>query len=255
MRQHEKIPAVEECTTMDLEPFVAATVAPGEPITAEAWNELVDGIRAVNEFIRTSQSASLQVQLGNTNIDRAIVRVSAERDDGLLVDAAAPITADGAFVFASLAQGAYTVRASAAGFATASAGTLIPTGDIVTLTLKADGAFMPNLMGVELAAALSELADRSIVVGRLLDVVGRELPPADPGPDYTNRPVLVQLPEPGTAIPPVGKVQLVVAAALQVEDSIEVPPLTGLTLTEARKALETIGLNLGDVETRTLAED
>ncbi len=240
---------------MDLEPFVATNVAPGEPITAEAWNEIVDGIRAVNEFVRTSQAASLQVLLANTDIDLDSVRVTAARDDGLLMEAVAPVTPEGPFVFAALPQGAYTVRAEAPGFAPATAATSIPTSETLSFTMVADGAFMPNLMGVELAAGLAELTDRGITVGRLLDVVGRELPPADPGAEYTNRPLLVQLPDPGTAVPPAGKVQLVVAAALQVEDSIEVPPLTGLTLTEARKALETIGLSLGDVETRTLSED
>jgi len=45
--------------------------------------------------------------------------------------------------------------------------------------------------------------------------------------------------------------QLVVAAALKVEPSVEVPSLTGLTLDEARKVLDDLGLVLGKVTTRT----
>jgi beta-lactam-binding protein with PASTA domain len=44
-------------------------------------------------------------------------------------------------------------------------------------------------------------------------------------------------------------VQLVISAALQVEPAIEVPSLAGLTLPEAQKALEGIGLVLGKVTT------
>jgi len=81
-------------------------------------------------------------------------------------------------------------------------------------------------------------------------VVGRELAPAKPDSEYASQPILMQLPDPGVAVPPEGKVQLVVSIALQVEDSIEVPPLTGLTQSEARKALEALGLKLGKVEIR-----
>jgi len=235
---------------MDLEPFVAKTVSPGEPITAQAWNDLVEGIHALNEFVRTSQATSLRVQLANTDIELGTVRVTARRDDGWLAEAVAPVAADGQFVFTALPQGAFTVRAEAPGFKTATANVTVPGDGTVQLTLEQDGAFMPNLIGVELSAALAELGDSSITVGRLLDVVGRELPPAKPDPEYASQPVLMQLPDPGVAVPPEGKVQLVVAAALQVEESLEVPPLTGLTLTEARKALEAIGLKLGKVDTR-----
>jgi hypothetical protein len=235
---------------MDLTPFAAKTVSPGEPITAQAWNELVEGIKALNDFVRSSQATALRVGLGNTDIRLETVRVTARRDDGWLAEAVAPVDGGGEFVFAALPQGAFTVRAEAPGFSPASANVTIPGNASVQLTLEQDGAFMPNLIGVELAAALAELEDRDITVGRLLDVVGRELPPAKPDSEYARQPVLMQLPDPGVAVPPEGKVQIVVSAALQVEESVEVPPLTGLTLEEARKALEAIGLKLGKVQTR-----
>ena len=235
---------------MELEPFAGKAVSPGEPITAQAWNELVDGIRSLNEFILSSQATALRVQLSNSEIDRASVRVTARRDDGWLAQAVAPVNGDGSFVFAALPPGAFTIRAQAPGFKPASTAVTVPGVGNVELSLETDGAFMPNLIGVELGAALAELEDRSITVGRLLDVVGRELPPANPDPEYSGQPVLMHRPQPGEAVPPTGKVQLVVAAALQVEESVEVPPLTGLSLSEARKALEAIGLRLGSVETR-----
>ena len=235
---------------MDLKSFTAKTVSPGEPITAQAWNELVDGIKELNEFVRNSQATSLRVALGNAEIDFYSVRMTARRDDGWLIEATAPVNGDEQFVFAALPPGAFTIKAEAPGFSPASASVTIPTTEVLTLTLTAHGAFMPNLIGVELAAALTELKNRGINVGRLLDVVGRELAPAKPDSEYASQPILMQLPDPGVAVPPEGKVQLVVSIALQVEDSIEVPPLTGLTQSEARKALEALGLKLGKVEIR-----
>jgi beta-lactam-binding protein with PASTA domain len=44
--------------------------------------------------------------------------------------------------------------------------------------------------------------------------------------------------------------QLVVAASLRIEPSVEMPSLTGLTLDEVRTVLEDLGLVLGDVSTR-----
>ena len=235
---------------MDLNQFTAKTVNPGEPITSQAWNELVTGIKNLNEFVLANQSAALNVSLTNSDIDTNSVRITALRDDGLLVQAVAPVNAGGDFVFATLPPGAYIVSASAAGFSTSSANATIPSEDDLSLSLAPNGAFMPNLVGVELGTALSILKDRDINVERLIDVVGRELPAAKPSSEYTNQPVLVQLPLPGVAVAPEQSVQIVVSAALQVDDSVEIPTLTGLTLTEARTALEAIGLKLGKVETR-----
>lgn len=233
---------------MELDEFTAKEVAPGEPITAQAWNELVQGIRALNEFVLASQKTSLRVTIGNADIDLSSVRVVAERDDGWLLEAA--VNSDGQFVFTSLPAGAFAISASAPGFSPATQNVTLPTESEVQLTLAQSGAFMPNITGVELATALGVLADLGINVGRLLDVVGRELAPAKPDPEYRTQPILVQLPDPGVPVLPSDQISLVVATALQVDDSVEMPSLTGLTLSEARKALESVGLRLGNVETR-----
>jgi|GEM_PF-1451362 len=233
---------------MELKAFTAKEVAPGEPITAQAWNELVDGIRSLNEFVVSSQKTALEVSLGNVDIDLASVRVTAERDDGWLLEAA--VNSDNVFVFTSLPAGAFVVTASAAGFSSASQNITVPDQEALVLTLAQKGAFMPNVTGLELGIALKQLAGLNISVGRLLDVVGRELAPAKPDSGYLRQPLLVQLPDPGVPVLPGDEISLVVSIALQTDDSVEMPPLTGLTLTEARKTLESLGLRLGNVETR-----
>ena len=240
---------------MELEQFTAKPVSPGEPITAQAWNELVSGLNDLNQFVLSTQATSLRVSLSNTGINLQSVRITVQRDDGWLSEAVAPVDSEGEFVFASLPPGTFTLNAIAPGFSSSSVNVTIPTEEVVAMTLEQSGAFMPNLIGVELAEALKILADSSITVGRLLDVVGRELAPAKPDPEYAGQPVLMQLPDPDTPVPPEGKVQIVVSTALQVDDSVEIPPLTGLTLSEARKTLESLGLKLGDVETRQNDDD
>lgn len=239
---------------MELNEFAAKEVNPGEPITSEAWNELVSGIKALNEFVLANQRTALNVQITNVDIVLDTVRVTASRDDGWLAEAVAPVSGDSVFVFASLPPGTYVIMADAPGFKASNANVSIPSDETVKFSLEQNGAFMPNLIGVELATALAILEDSSITVGRLLDVFGRELAPAKPTSEYANQPIVMQLPDPGDAVPPEGKVQLIVSAALQVDSSVEIPPLTGLTLTEARKALEAIGLKLGKVETRQKSE-
>lgn len=239
---------------MALEEFNAKIVNPGEPITAEAWNELVSGIREVNAHIRNSQSAALrvQVQMESQSAPAGLLaRVTAERlSDGLLVTAAPPLEDGGDYVFAALPAGDYRIHATLAGFSFDPQETEVPAVGPVELTARPDGSFMPNLIGTVLSTALQQLDNAGIRVSRLLDVVGRDIPPGNPGNEYRNSAVLVQLPAPGTAVLPTHDAQLVLATALQSETRVEVPNLTGLTREEARRALEAIGLRLGNVETR-----
>ncbi len=233
---------------MALTPFIATTVQPGEPLTAQAWNDLVQGIAALYAFLEANAATSLRVTLTNTGLDPAQVRVAATRDDGLAFVAVA--TAAG-FVFAGLPPGAYTVQASAPGFAPASGAVTVPASAPLALTLSPHGAFMPALFGQALPAALTALRNAGIAVSRVLDITGRDVAPANPGADYDDAPVLMQFPDAGLPVAPEASVQLVVATSLAVEPSIEIPSLAGLTLAEAQKALEGIGLVLGRVVTKT----
>jgi len=163
----------------------------------------------------------------------------------------APVPPGTDFIIAGLRPGAYVVRVEAPGFSTETTSITAPIATPVEISLQANGAFMPELFGLTLRAALQELSSRKIAVGRILDVVGRDVPPANPGSDYNDQPILAHFPSAGTAVPPEGQVQLLVSTALQVQQSVEVPSLAGLTLSEAQKALEALGLVLGKVVTKT----
>jgi hypothetical protein len=218
-------------------------VKAGEPVTAEGWNAIVNAINATIQYLNTSEASSVRVVIKNTGVTSA--RVTASRDDGVTFEAVAPVPPGTQYIVAGLRAGGYKIRVDAPGFNRGLVDITAPVANPVEVTLAASGALMPALFGLELRAALLELKNRNIAVDRVLDVVGRDVAPANPDPAYVNQPVLMQLPEAGAAVPPEGRVQLVVSAALQAEAAVEVPSLAGLTLAEAQKALENVGLKLG----------
>ena len=225
------------------------TVSPGEPVTAEGWNAIVGGVTALTQYLNATEASGVHVVIKNAGVTNA--RVTATRDDGVTYEAVAPVPPGTDFIIAGLRPGAYVVRVEAPGFTTETASITAPIATPVEISLQANGAFMPELFGSTLRAALQELSSRKIAVGRILDVVGRDVAPANPGSDYNDQPILAHFPSAGTAVPPEGQVQLLVSTALQVQQSVEVPSLAGLSLSEAQKALEALGLVLGKVVTKT----
>lgn len=234
---------------MALNPFVAKPVNPGEPVTAQAWNELVNGLANVVGFLESTAGTSLSVLIGNADADPALTRVVAISDAGVVVDAARPIAGNDAFTLRGLAPGAYTIRAESPGFTAAQTSVTLPHAEPVALSMEKAAPFMPAVFGSELQAALAALATRNIVVSRVVDITGRDVPPGKPGAEFGSTVVLLQLPDAGTPVAAGETAQLVVSASLEVEATVEMPSLAGLTLTEVRRVLEDLGLVLGKVQT------
>jgi hypothetical protein len=230
---------------MSVNPNIPKIVNPGEPVTAQSWNVIVNAIVALTNYLDSTEASVLKIAITNTSVTSA--RVTATRDDGTTFEAVAPVPPDTHYIFSGLRPGGYIIRAEATGFDPKTSAVTMPSSAIVSLTLTPHGGFAPALFGLELQSALQELKNLNIAVSRVLDVVGRDVAPANPGSEYATSPVLAQTPVPGTPIPANSAMQLVVATALEVQPSIEVPSLTGLTLAEAQKALEGIGLVLGKV--------
>jgi hypothetical protein len=236
---------------MELEPFAAKPVNPGEPVTAQAWNEIVKGLANVFAFIEATAGTSLRVVIGNTDAILAETRVTAVAANGDVTDAARPVGAGNEFTLRGLAPGAYTIRAESPGFSPAESSVTLPLAQPVTLSMEKAAPFMPDVFGQELLSALSALKTRSIVVSRVVDITGREVAPANPGAEFGSTIVLAQLPETGQPVPSTTAAQLVVSASLQIEATVEMPSLAGLSLAEARQVLEGLGLVLGKVTTRS----
>ena len=225
------------------------TVSPGEPVTADGWNAIVGGVTALTQYLNATESSGVRVVIKNPGVTEA--RVTATREDGVTFEAVAPVPPGTEYMLTGLRPGAYSIRVEAPGFVPATSSISVPIATPVEMSLQSNGAFMPQLFGLTLRAALQELASRKIAVSRILDVVGRDVAPANPGAAYNDQPVLTYFPVVGAAVPPDGQVQLVVSAPLQVQPSVEMPSLAGLTLAEAQKALEAVGLVMGRVVTKS----
>jgi PASTA domain-containing protein len=237
---------------MDLKPFIATKVNPGDPVTAQAWNDIVDGTDGVYKFLQATLHL-VKVRITTSNLDPAAVRVTATRAAGTPYEAVRPVPPDTTHVLAGLEAGAYTLVAQAPGYTPATQTlTIADAGETsLEMTLSPVGAFMPDLFGMRLADALGALAAAQIPVTRLLDFTARELAAQTVGEgDDADAPVLAQSPAAGATVAAGGGAQLVVATPVTVEPAIEVPSLAGLSQFEAQKALEAIGLVLGKVEIR-----
>lgn len=235
---------------MDLQPFIKTHVAPGEPLTAQAWNDLVDAIDQIHRYLVGARQV-VRVKITTPGLDPADVRVTAIRSDGGAVEAVRPVGALEEHILTGLEAGAWNVVAGADGYDSASKPVEI-TGeeeeDIqLELTLTRKGPEMPDLFGLSYGEAAAQLDEAGIPVVRVLDFTGQDIVPSSPDPDQEAAPVLVQWPDAGTTVSSAGGARLVLAVPTEVERGVEVPSLAGLTQSEAQKALEAIGLQLGKV--------
>lgn len=236
---------------MELKPFLRTLVRPGQPLTAQGWNDLVDGVDAVHVFLRATLH-TVNVRITNDGVDLRDVRVAATRNDTPPVEAVRPIDANGVHVLSRLEAGTWTIVADAPGFRQAT--TTVTIADIgtteVRLALEASARVMPELFGLTLSAAIAELAERGIALTRLLDFEGTDYAPANPGREELSQPVLAQSPGAGLLLENAGRAQgaaLVIAVPARLESVVEVPSLAGLSQDEAKRVLEDIGLRLGKV--------
>ncbi|CAD5366024.1 Carboxypeptidase regulatory-like domain-containing protein [Rubrivivax sp. A210] len=231
-------------------PFIKKLVNPGEPLTAQAWNDVVNALGQVHTFLENTEATALKVQISAAGADLAQVRVSALRSDGIAFDAVPPLPPSTQHMFPGLRPGSYTLQVSATGFQPATLNVTVPEAGVQAVALSPSGAFMPSVFGLTLAEALAALANLQISVARVLDITGSDVPVANPGSQFADARVLMQLPLSGTAVPVGQQVQLVVSATIAAQATVEIPPLAGLTLAEAQKALDGMGLVLGKVVTK-----
>jgi len=76
---------------MAINPNIPKTVNAGEPVTAESWNVIVNGIIALTNYLNSTEASSLQVSLTNVGLALSSARVTATRADGVIFQAVAPV--------------------------------------------------------------------------------------------------------------------------------------------------------------------
>src|SRR5918996_1598786 len=225
-----------------------ATVEPGRPITAQGWNAIVEALSALYDAVLAFGSGVLAVSVQSEGQPLAGAQVVAEPVSGGQPIEAVPLHGtQTSYLVTGVSEGNWRVHVSAPGFTTQTVEAPVPASSPVVVNLARAGVVVPDLFGTGLQAALLALQAAGIGVDVMIDALGKEIPKTQLPAEYQNSPVLAQLPVAGAVInPATTQMRLVVAAALREEPVVTVPNLIGLTQMEAGRALEQIGLRLGN---------
>jgi hypothetical protein len=227
-----------------------ASAEPGMPVTAQAWNEIVDGLGDLYDAVLALGSALVSVAVTFDDVPVSSAQVVAEPLDGEGFEVAAipPIGTRTAHVLTGLTPGQWRVRIRAGGFNDESRDIEVPRADPLAVALEAAGPIVPDLFGVGLNVALATLGDAGIPRDRVraIDASGGEVSPHDVPPAHANSDVLMQFPDAGTVLTVSAQnVRLVVAAPLVESETVTMPSLIGLTYDEMAQTLSSLGLRIG----------
>jgi hypothetical protein len=230
-----------------------STALPGKPITAQAWNEITAALGTLFDGVNALGGATVRVQVASNGepVPEALV-LAVPAGEGRPVLAVPPYPGVLTHTVTGVTEGSWTLHVSAPDFVPQAIAVTVPTEAVQTVNLVPAGVVMPDLFGMPAAQALTTLATAGIVVDLILDSAGQEQPKTSLPPASANVPVLAQQPPAGSVVPPsTGRARLVLAATFQQESIVVMPNLSGLSLAEATKALEGLGLKVGTTTIKT----
>lgn len=224
---------------------------PGDPITSEGWNNMVVSIKNLYAALNKPQGTlvfKVTDKADNAAVAEAVV--SLFRKDGTLSRTA--VFTGGAlkaYVAAGVPAGSYSLVVEAADFAVETRDLEVAESDApqetaVQMTRISLKARMPNLFGFKVNEAQIALTGATLILGRIIDSHGNDIPPAAVPAELLSARVLNQVPEAGALFDPKEPVQLHISAKVEVKLPVKVPKLLGMTYAEATAALEAVGLKL-----------
>ncbi len=225
--------------------FTKTNVSPGEPVTAQAWNALVDGLFDVQAVLLTG-AGSVRVSVTGDQRDIDAARVVATDVNGTPNEAVHQTAAGQPFTFPRLTAGAYTVSVSAPGCTTANAAVTVAddgsaSPDPVPIALAFTGKRMPNALGLLWKDAVSQL---KAVNPRVLDASGKGVPLTGFDAQYNDAPVLMQWPDPDEVVPAGKDPFVIIATIIKPAAIVTTPNVIGKTVTQAQIELAKVGLQL-----------
>jgi hypothetical protein len=226
---------------------------PGRPVTAQAWNAIVDAVGGLYDAVNALGGNSLLVTVNAGGQPRPDARVVAlPVAGGRAIPAVAPFAGQARHQLSGLGDGAWRIIVSAAGCSDSSVDVTLPSANEVTVALTLVQKPMPDLFGRTALQALNTLAAAGLTLDAIFDTAGEPVPKSNLPTRFQTAVVLAQSPDAGSPVPPgAAQVRLVVSAELE-SPNVTVPNLAGLTLAEAGAALAKLGLVLG---TTTVAKD
>jgi hypothetical protein len=223
-------------------------VNPGEPVTAQGWNTVLDGVGDLFDAVLAFGQGVLEVSvLFNSNpVDGAqVIAVPATGD--LTPIAAVPLYGTvTTYSIVGVTAGQWHVFVDAPGFQAQTQDVTIPASDPLVVNLLAAGVVVPDLFGVTAQDALTQLTTLNLDIDIILDVLGHEVPKTSMPPQYQNQPILDQFPPAGSVVDPSSqRLRLVVSTALDQSPVVTMPSLVGLSYDEVASVLDGLGLKIG----------
>jgi hypothetical protein len=231
-------------------------VSAGRPVTAQGWNAIVDGLGALYDAVLALGTGAVPVSVTFEGEVVRDARVVAESLDGTgnPVVAIAPFGTTAHHLLVGVGDGNWRVHVEAEGFRPEVRDVTLPLPETLTVALARAGVAVPDLFGLPAQQALTTLGSLGLQLDLVLDATGHEVSRVSLPPIYQNSPVLVQVPAAGAIIDPATqRVRLVLAAALQLEETVTMPSLIGLTSDEVAAVLNRLGLKVGRTTMRTIA--
>lgn len=227
--------------------------APGQPVTAQAWNEFASGLSTLYDEVIALGGATLEVSVVFGGVPVGGAEIVAEPvGEGRPARAIPPFASRTSYLLVGLTTGNWRVHVRAAGFGTEVREVTLPREEQLVVELTRAGVALPDVFGLGLRAAKAKFAEVGLELDLVFDTTGRELPRASIPPEYDGSPVLAQDPERGEVVDPVTtRVRLLVASALRRDPVVTMPSLIGLTFDEAKQVLERLGLRVGETTIRS----
>ncbi len=234
-------------------PLINAT--PGDPITSEAWNNIIASIKKLYEQHNQSTSQLILAVMDDQDkqvIKRAYVTLVSEKMPPRIAGyAGADIQK---YSVNDIAPGHYKLFVEAEGYAVETREMVIlednqPMSVKIEMTKTLQQKEVSSYFGLTLVAAHKAIKEAGFLLNRIIDSHGKELTQADIQEAGAGIKVLNQVPGAGLLHKIGGPFALLVSAKEAVEKRVKVPDLKGLSLNEARVALEDMDLVLGETNT------
>jgi len=234
---------------MDLVKPPLADVSPGQPVTAQAWNDQLAAITALYDFLLSIDRGSV-LRVALTHDGKPLTNAVVVASNGTsAVQGVAPLGGTAQYILNGLTAGEWTLRASAPGLAAKEQTVTLPTEDVVTLALESDGSVpMPGVFGLTAKEAVNELDAAGIELNLVFDIAGNEVARSSLRDKNSDARVLYQLPAVQTLMnPKQDRANLVISAQVAQTELVAVPDVKGRTLDEATELLKLAGLEIGTV--------
>ena len=231
-----------------------ANVNAGEPVTAQGWNAIVDGLDDLYDAVLAIGTGVLQVSVTAGEHPVGGAQVVAVPLAGGNPVTAVPLFSDvTSYQLVGVNPGNWRIFVEADGFQDEVRDVTVPSADPIVVNLTLAGVVMPDLFGVTAQDALARLTTAGLTIDLILDITGHEVSRVTLPPQFQNSPVLVQQPAAGEVLDPGSdRVRLVLAVAIDQVPTVTMPSLIGLSADEVATVLNQLGLVLGRTTVRSL---